>query len=692
MDDKLTFVQPLCLAFLAAIPLLLLLKIVAGRSRESSIHRMVAANLRSRLVFGSRPALGWLVFITEIVGFTLIALAAAQPRYGYIEQETYTEGRNVIIAIDTSRSMLARDLEPDRLTRSKLAAQDLINALPGERIGLMAFAGSAYMQAPLTLDHAAVQESIDQLDIYSSRTGGTNLGECIRTALKTFKENQASQSAIVIFTDGDDLEGTALDAAQEAADKGVIIVPVGVGSAQGSIIPDTESNVADQFIRDESGQLVKSRLDINAMETIASITNGIFINLNSQTMNSAIVKSMLGRLEASATETKSKRVPFERYQWPLTAGLVLLVLGFISTLFRRNSSYAPAAVAIAIFTLLPVPDAAAAPVKTAEAIAAYREGNYEQSAKLFQEVIKNENPTPEMFYASGAANYKSENFDEALKAFTRSLTSDDSSLRENSHYNIGNTLFRRGEHRLQPKKSAEGKTTAPPVDEVIAEWENAIAHYDDTLSLNPDNTSATKNLDIVKKRIEQLKQQQEQQKKSEEKKDEDKKDGDKKDEEKKDQEKQENEQKQDQKDQEKKDGDEQKDEEGEKKDGDQKSEEKQEGTEGEKKDGDKKEGSGTEGEDEKKSEDGKPKEQPSDQKDAKDGDKENAQQKDGTEGDKKDDKEGDRQMSVPADEKKNPETGYSKKDARQLLQMLSDEQLDITPLRRRANRGFSKDW
>jgi Ca-activated chloride channel family protein len=654
--------------------------------RRKGINKMVATGLRSKLVFGSRPGLSWFVFTLEMIGFTLIVIALAQPRYGFLDQETKTEGRNVIIAMDTSRSMLARDLEPDRLTRSKLAAQDLIAALPGERIGLMAFAGSAYMQAPLTLDHQAVRETIDQLDIYSVQQGGTDVGKCIDTAIEAFKENAAKQSALILFTDGDDLEGSALDAAEKAKAEGVLVVTVGVGSPEGSIIPDSDSNISDQFIKDDSGKIVKSRLDVGTLESIANLTNGAFINLNSQTMNAAIVRSLLDRLEASAADTQSKRVPHERYQLPLGVGLILLSLSFISTLFRRASAFAPAAAAFA-FICLPAQSEAA----TQEAVSAYDSGDYQKSAELFVQAIKEQKPSAELHFAAGAAQYKNNDFDAALDAFTEALTSEDAAIREKSHYNIGNTLFRRGKSRLETKPAAEGeKPSAPPVEEVIEEWENAITHYQDALSINAANTSATTNIEVVKKHIEQLKQQQqEEDQKSDE--------SEKSDEEKKE-------------DQEKKDGDEQKKEdeqkgeEGEKKEEqEQKGEENKEGDKGEQKDGEKGEDGeksdeqkpGQEGEksDEENKEDGsQPK--PGDEKSDEQKQQEAQQQKDGTEGEKG--KEGEekkaQQMTVPEDEKVDPKTGYSKKDAQRLLQMLSDEQLDVRPMRRRGTQGFSRDW
>ena len=175
-----------------------------------------------------------------------------------------------MLAIDASRSMLAQDLTPNRLDRAKLAAYDLIAALPEDLIGLMAFSGSASVMVPITPDREALRESIDQLDTYAVARGGTNLAEAIKEANKTLKESEAESHALVLFTDGENLEGNAIEEASKASKDGTLIIAIGVGSEQGTVIPErTVRGRKQTFIRNEKGELVRSKLDAKALEAIA---------------------------------------------------------------------------------------------------------------------------------------------------------------------------------------------------------------------------------------------------------------------------------------------------------------------------------------------------------------------------------------------------------------------------------------
>ena len=143
----------------------------------------------------------------------------ARPQWGYEEQQSYSKGRTVMLAIDSSRSMLAEDLTPNRLTRAKLAAYDLIDALPEDLIGLMAFSGSASVMVPITPDRDALRESIDQLDTYAVARGGTNLAEAIKESTKVLMKSETKSHALVLFTDGENLDGDAVQEAKKAHPK-----------------------------------------------------------------------------------------------------------------------------------------------------------------------------------------------------------------------------------------------------------------------------------------------------------------------------------------------------------------------------------------------------------------------------------------------------------------------------------------
>ena len=162
-----------------------------------------------------------------------------KPRWGYTYEEVKRKGLDLLVAVDTSRSMLANDVAPNRLQRVKLAAQDLFNELRGDRIGLIAFAGRAFLQAPLTIDYDAAVEALNDLDTSIIPEGGTNISEAINLAVRTFGKSAVGNRALIIFTDGEELAGDSVKVAKTAADAGVKIFTIGVGTPEGSLIPLT---------------------------------------------------------------------------------------------------------------------------------------------------------------------------------------------------------------------------------------------------------------------------------------------------------------------------------------------------------------------------------------------------------------------------------------------------------------------
>src|SRR5207253_7787479 len=206
--------------------------------------------------------------------FVLLALALAigalaKPRWGYTYEDVKRRGLDLLFAVDTSRSMLSNDVAPNRLERVKLAAQDLITDLRGDRVGLIAFAGRAFLQAPLTIDYDAAVESINDLDTKTIPEGGTNIGEAIALATRTFGKSAMGNRALIIFTDGEELSGDGMQSAKIAADTGVCIFTVGVGTPEGSLIPISGEDGGTAFVKDSAGQVVKSKLDEKRLREIA---------------------------------------------------------------------------------------------------------------------------------------------------------------------------------------------------------------------------------------------------------------------------------------------------------------------------------------------------------------------------------------------------------------------------------------
>src|SRR5207302_770029 len=219
---------------------------------------------------------------------------------------------------------------PNRLERVKLAAQDLVNQLQGDRVGLIAFAGRAFLQAPLTIDYEAAVESINDLDTKTIPEGGTNISEAINLAVNTFGKSAAGNRALIIFTDGEELNGDAAKTTKSATDAGVRIFTVGVGTPQGSLIPINSDDGGTAFVKDSAGQVVKSKLDEKRLHEIAQISGGFYLHLDDgpRTM-SQLYSQGLANMKAADIDARLGRRPIERYEWPLGAAMLALTMSIL---------------------------------------------------------------------------------------------------------------------------------------------------------------------------------------------------------------------------------------------------------------------------------------------------------------------------------------------------------------------------
>ena len=225
-----SFGAPEWLWALLLIPLLMALFVRAERGALRRLQEFVSARLLPQLAGTVNRPRRIIRFGLQLLGLALAIVSLAQPRWGYTFEDVKRKGLDLLIAVDTSRSMLSNDVQPDRLERVKLAVQDLINELQGDRVGLIAFAGRAFLQAPLTIDYDAVFEAINDLDTKTIPEGGTNISSAITLATQSFGKSATGNRALIIFTDGEELSGDAVKTAKAAAaDAGVRIFTVGVG-------------------------------------------------------------------------------------------------------------------------------------------------------------------------------------------------------------------------------------------------------------------------------------------------------------------------------------------------------------------------------------------------------------------------------------------------------------------------------
>jgi Ca-activated chloride channel family protein len=489
--SALSFGQPWVLNFLWLLPPVAALFWWAERRRRALIVRIVAPKLRAVLAGNTSPWRRVFRGTCVVAALALLVVTLAEPRLGYDTLEVPHRGRDVVIAMDVSRSMMAPDVAPTRLQRAKLLAEDLVAELGGDRIGLVAFAGSAFLQAPLTLDHGAVLSALDELDTDLIPKGGTNLAAAIRASEEAFTKAEGFSRAIIIISDGEELDADGLAAAREAASGGVRIFTVGVGSTEGSEIPLAPG----EFVRDPAGQVVQSKLDASRMKEIAEATGGFYTPLDENAAR-LLATGGIGKMAETDINMESSRRPIERYQWPLGAAVALLVLQALVGERRR----VPFGAAAAALWLIGVPPA------QASGVSAYEQGNYEQARQDFEQRLQMEPDAPNLQLNAGTAAYRLKDYGKASQYFSKAMLAEDPALRSAAEFNLGNTLFRQGEGQEDKEKK-------------VSDWKDAMAQYEAALKTRPDYTEARENKERIEQLLEQLEKEQPQDKKQDKKQD-----------------------------------------------------------------------------------------------------------------------------------------------------------------------------
>ena len=320
------FANPMFLALVAAVPLAGLFWAFLRARREKSLDRMVAPSLRGRLMPAGVNLWGlqaWLV----LAGLFLCLFAASRPQWGKTTEKTVERSRNVVVAIDVSRSMLAADVRPNRLERAKADVADLIDALEGDRCALVAFRRTGVVVCPLTTDHAYLRSALEQLSPESAPSGETDLGSAIRASLDALDPAADDHNAVIMISDGGDLRGEALANAEMARKRGVPIFTVGIGDPKRDApIPSADGRGEQKF----QGKPVKVRLEESALKAIADASKGRYVPLatagTAETTLGAIYRRFLRQVAAKEQNEEAERTA-ERYQLFLVPGLCLLLAG-----------------------------------------------------------------------------------------------------------------------------------------------------------------------------------------------------------------------------------------------------------------------------------------------------------------------------------------------------------------------------
>lgn len=324
------FANPQYLWLLAAVPAFVLLFWMAARNRRRRLARFGCEETICELmpeVSQGRIVLKFIVFCSA---FSLLVLAAAQPQFGSKLREERSQGIEMMLVVDVSNSMLAEDFEPNRLERTKYAIGKLFDGLQQERVGLVVFAGEPKVQLPITSDYRMAQAFAKRISTSLVGEQGTAVGKALQQAMLAFSSQSEKSRVIVLITDGENHEDDALEAARMAKEQGIRIYTIGIGTPEGAPI-----RVGGDFVKDEKGEMVVSKLDERMLEQIAAITDGAYVRATKQSIGLDEIVQSINDMEKSELSTVRFEEYNEQYQYLVAAALLLLLLE-TAILGRRN--------------------------------------------------------------------------------------------------------------------------------------------------------------------------------------------------------------------------------------------------------------------------------------------------------------------------------------------------------------------
>jgi Ca-activated chloride channel family protein len=421
------------------------------RVKQKLLTQFVEPRLLGQLTVGLSLTRRKWKYILLIVAVALLIVAIARPQRGFDLEEVQQNGLDIVVAVDTSKSMLATDIAPNRLARAKLAALELMQTAKADRLGLVAFAGDAFLECPLTIDDTAFQQSVQALDVNSIPQGGTALAAAINTTLEAFKE-KGNHRALVLFTDGEDNDEGALEAAQNAAKEGLKIFTIGIGSAEGTLITVADANGNSDYVRDDKGQVVKSHLNEELLQQIATATGGFYLPLRGADTINTLYERGLAPLPKSEGKEKLVRRYHEQFYWPLAAAMVLLITEFLLPERRSptrrvskkrgqrvgSETGAPVAAVVGIIFLVSTGGVNAS---LGSAMRDYQSGNFTNALAEYTQIAAVKTNDLRLVFNAGDAAYRATNFDLAQSLFQQVTLSPDLKLQQQAFYNLGNVQF-----------------------------------------------------------------------------------------------------------------------------------------------------------------------------------------------------------------------------------------------------------
>jgi Ca-activated chloride channel family protein len=476
------------------LPLAAVALIIQSRKKKRAMQVFADPHLLDRLTVLTHRGRRFIKALLLLLSLGLLLFALAGPRWGSHYEEVSQKGVDIMLLIDVSPSMLVEDIQPNRLERARREILDFIKVVQGDRVGLIAFAGAAFIQCPLTLDYAALEMFLGALQPDLIPVPGTDLGAAIDMGISAFDDKSATDKVILLITDGEDNENQGIKAARQAAAKGAKIFVFGIGDVGGGPIPELDGSGG--FKKDHQGKLILSKLEEEGLQEIASLTGGTYVRSVAGDLDLDILYFDGIKSHTQAQELKSGKIKVYEERFPLfvlAAFILLLIEGFIDEKIRlkansgRKAAAARAGLLVsAVMAICLVTAARSQAVESPDDL--YRKGRFAEAEKAYARSDMDNPKDLRYRYNRGCAAYQSGDYQAAAAAFASVLRrSEDDDIRFNAAYNLGNATYKQGD------------------------FQSAVKHYKQAIAQDPSSPDARYNLELALRALQKQKEQQSEQ-------------------------------------------------------------------------------------------------------------------------------------------------------------------------------------
>lgn len=513
--------NPAWLIVWIALPILAIIAVLLARFKGQPWEQLAAERLRGRLIRNDHSLPRWLAMGFLLAAMAALAFALARPQGDAGVKTETAKGRNVLIALDLSRSMRVTDVSPDRLSQSKILIYEIIESLKGDRVGLVGFAGTPYLFAPLTIDHGALKETIEQIDEQWVPMGGSDVAAAIKMATATLKETGQKNNLLILVSDGEENEGDLDPIIAEAESAGVRIFSIGVGTEDGGFVPHPD--FSGGFLLDETGSKVLSRLQTDLLRKLSTSTGGRYVVAGSGGDIPAMIEVAVQGMDVFEMESGETRVLIEFFQWAVLPGIVFLMAAIVAGTRWRPITVAVMGASLFLFTgNLQAND-------LRDAKAAFSEGRYDEARDTYRSLAaeKSGDAAAKLRLGEGLSAYEAKDLRGARTAYSEALLSTEDKVVSEAHEGLGNTLFQLGWMGISGNRYPTGKAvpdmekfdelvrdqlqkmqegSVPEngetngyirIEAVMVNWSDAVRHYRSAIAKNPKDDKPVRNEEMT---------------------------------------------------------------------------------------------------------------------------------------------------------------------------------------------------